>query len=115
MISKKMSVRFHGFIINVNKRYPLLLFFANRVDPDEMAQNEPFHLDLHWWPICFLFCVDMPVCYHGPAHIRTWENLFQLKRLMKLLRVPCLNMCLAGTKTRKYSTNTRGYVLKHFI
>ena len=28
---------------------------ANRVDPDEMAQNKPFHQDLHCLPFSFFF------------------------------------------------------------
>ena len=29
--------------------------FANSVDPDEMAHNEPSHQDLHCLPFCFDF------------------------------------------------------------
>ena len=34
--------------------------FANRIDPDEMAHNEPSHLDLHCLPFCSCFIFPIP-------------------------------------------------------
>ena len=31
--------------------------FVNNIDPDELAHNEPSHLDLH----CLPFCFDTPI------------------------------------------------------
>ena len=32
--------------------------FANSIDPDEMAHNEPSHQDLHCLPFCFDFMTE---------------------------------------------------------
>ena len=46
----------------INSKWNLVLIlynncFANSVDPDEMACNEPSHQDLHCLPFCFEFCL----------------------------------------------------------
>ena len=38
---------------------------ANSVDPDEMAHNEPSHLDLHCLPFCLDYLTDIPICSNG--------------------------------------------------
>ena len=35
--------------------------FVNIVDPDEMARNKPYHLDLHNLPLSFQFCTHIPI------------------------------------------------------
>ena len=35
---------------------------ANRVEPDETAPNEPFHLLLHCLPFCLQFLSDTSIC-----------------------------------------------------
>ena len=44
--------------------------FTNSVDPDEMAHNEPSHLDLHCLSICIQFCTDTPICNNGHIQIQ---------------------------------------------
>ena len=44
-----------------------MVTFANSVDPDEMAHNEPSHLDLH----CLPFCFGTPVCNSEHAQIQS--------------------------------------------
>ena len=48
--------------------------YANSVDPDEMAHNEPFHQDLHCLLFCSLFYTEIPVCIIGHVQIQRWKS-----------------------------------------
>ena len=41
--------------------------FANSLDPNETARNEPSHPDLHSLPFCFGFCAYTPTFNNGHA------------------------------------------------
>ena len=50
---------------------------ANSVDPDEMAHNEPSHLDLHCMPFCFCFYTETSILGNGHVLIQRWKSPFQ--------------------------------------
>ena len=60
--------------------------FANSVDPDEMAYNEPSHLDLHCLPFCSCFITN--TLQNGHARIQRWMSPLQK------LRGERINNCL---------------------
>ena len=51
--------------------------FANSVDPDEMARNEPSHQDLPCLSFCVDFCLTLPICYNGYVQIQRRKNSIQ--------------------------------------
>ena len=59
--------------------------FANSIDPDEMALNEPSHLDLHCLPFCIQFLTNIPVCDKECVKIQIWKSPFQKLRGERVL------------------------------
>ena len=51
--------------------------YANSVDPDEMACNEPSHLDLHCLLFCYWFLTESPICIGGHVQIQGWKSPLQ--------------------------------------
>ena len=51
--------------------------YANSVDPDEMAHNEPSHQDLHCLPFCFSVYIEMPIFNNGPVQIQSRKRPHQ--------------------------------------
>ena len=47
--------------------------FANSVDPDEMAHNEPSHQDLHYLPFCSWILIDIPILNSWFDQIQRWR------------------------------------------
>ena len=51
--------------------------FANSVDPDETALNEPSHQDLHCLPFCYYLLTETPICNNVCVQIQRWKSPFQ--------------------------------------
>ena len=48
--------------------------YANSVDPDEKARNEPSHKDLQCLPFCSRFLTDMPIRKNDCVQIQKWKS-----------------------------------------
>ena len=48
------------------------IFVTNSVDPDETAQSEPSHQNLHCLPFCFDFLTETPFWNNGSDQIQKW-------------------------------------------
>ena len=55
--------------------------YANSVDPEETARNEPSHLDLHCLPFgSRFFLTDIPICNNGNVQIQRLKGPLQKRR-----------------------------------
>ena len=54
--------------------------FANSVDPDETACNEPSHQDLHCLPFCFLVFYLHPHLQQWTCPVQSWKRPLQKLR-----------------------------------
>ena len=59
-------------------------FFTNNVDPDEMANNEPSHLDLICLTFCSWFTYANLFCNNGCVQMQRWKSLFQKLRVERV-------------------------------
>ena len=63
---------------NISAWFTLTSTYANSEDPDEMACNQPSHLDLHCLPFnFFLFLSEIPISSSGRVQIQGWKSPYQ--------------------------------------
>ena len=65
--------------------------FANRIEPDETAHNEPSHQDLHCLPFCNNFLTETPIWKNGSDQIQRWKSLLRKHRGEKVNKVTYLH------------------------
>ena len=79
--------------------------FANKVDPDETARNEPSHLDLHCLPLCWF------------GYMYSWLSLLAIMKLskFKVRRAHFKNLGMKGLALNAITVltfNMKNYVSK---
>ena len=53
--------------------------FANSVEPDETAHNEPSHQDPHYLPFGYGFFNDIPICNNEHVNNQPSKSLLKKK------------------------------------
>ena len=73
--------------------------FANSLDPDETACNEPSHQGLQCLSFCFWFLTGIPICNSGHVQIQSWNRPLQKLRGERVT-APWKNDFLKNVKSR---------------